>query len=379
MHMLIAVVGVLLLVGVLRDAFETIILPRRISRRFRLTNLVYRLTWRPWRAVAEHFPPKVREGSLSWFGPISLFVLLIVWASSIILAFGLIHWADGSAVHMATGIPDFGNDVYLSGTTFFTLGMGDVTPISTFAKAITVIEAGLGFAFLAIVIGYIPVIYQNFSRREWAISLLDARAGSPPCASELLWRHRDDEQRAELVALLADWERWSAEVLESHLSYPVLAYFRSQHTNQSWLAALTTILDSSALVMVGLDGWCMRQAELTFAMARHAAVDLAQVFNASRPSEPPDRLSDADYQTLITRLEAGGMRFRSTGDVQARLGELREMYEPYVAALSNYLAIPLPTWVRQIERPDNWQGAPWGSTTRPLRTQSRRERGEEHF
>src|SRR5256885_11103790 len=131
------------------------------------------------------------------------------------------------------GAPGFWSDVYMSGTTFFTLGLGDVVPRTALAKTLTVIEAGTGFAFLAAVIGYFPVIYQAFSRREVAISLLDARAGSPPSAAELLWRHRGDPGAGALTELLRDWERWAADVLESHLSYPPLAYFRSQHYNES--------------------------------------------------------------------------------------------------------------------------------------------------
>ena len=142
------------------------------------------------------------------------------------------------------------------------------------ARALTVIEAGVGFGFLALVIGYLPVLYQGFSRREVNISLLDARAGSPPSAGELLVRHVGDT--AGLETLLRDWERWAAELMESHLSYPVLLYFRSQHEHQSWLGALTAVLDASALVMVGVEGGPVRQAQLTFAMARHAVVDLAQ-------------------------------------------------------------------------------------------------------
>ena len=267
MRWVIGAVGASLFGAVLLDAFETIILPRRVSRRFRITRLFYRSTWLPWRATARLLPAKRREAFLSFFGPLSLLALLSVWAVGIVLAFGMVQWAAGSALAMTGGSPDFGADIYLSGTTFFTLGLGDVVPRTTIAKTLTVIEAGTGFAFLASVIGYLPVIYQAFSRREATISLLDARAGSPPTATELLWRHREDEQHDALRELLHEWERWAAEVLESHLSYPALAYFRSQHNNQSWLAALTTILDASALVMVGLEGWCVRQAELTFAMA----------------------------------------------------------------------------------------------------------------
>ncbi len=366
MRWVIGVIGATLLGAVLRDAFETIILPRRVSRRFRITRLFYRATWLPWRATARLLPAKRREAVLSVFGPLSLLALLSLWAVGIVFAFGMLQWAAGSALILAGGVPGFAADLYLSGTTFFTLGLGDVVPRTALAKALTVIEAGMGFAFLAIVIGYLPVIYQAFSRREGAIALLDARAGSPPTAGELLWRHRGEEQRDALRQLLQEWEHWAADVLESHLSYPVLAYFRSQHNNQSWLAALTTILDASALVMVGLEGWCMHQAELTFAMARHAAVDLAQVFSTPPTAPAAERLPEQELARLRARLAQGGLELRDR-ELRERLAELRRMYEPYVAALAAYLAVPLPPWVRTVDRPDNWQTSAWDRTPRPPR------------
>lgn len=358
MRALVGVLGLAALLIALRDAFETIVLPRRVQRRFRPTSLFYRASWPLWRAVASHQSDRFREGTLGWFGPLSLLVLLALWAIGIIFAFGALQWAAGSVVMLNCTAPGFLDDLYFSGTTFFTLGLGDAVPRAALAKVLTVTEAGLGFAFLAIVIGYLPVIYQAFSRREIAISMLDARAGSPPAAVELLWRHRDDVEHAVLGRLLVDWERWAAEVLESHLSYPVLAYFRSQHGNQSWLAALTAVLDTSALVMVSIEGMCAQQAQLTFAMARHAVVDLAQVFRAPRPTSLPERVTDAELAQLTRQLEGAGMTFRDA-DARERLAELRDQYEPYVRALSNYLALPLPSWTRRSDRHDNWQGAPW--------------------
>ena len=143
------------------------------------------------------------------------------------------------------------------------------------------VESATGFGFLALVIGYLPTLLQAFSRRDANVTLLDARAGSPPTAVELLRRHASAHGREALHELLRDWERWSAELLESHLSYPVLCYFRSQHDNQNWLAALTTILDTCALAIVGMENVPRRQAQLTFAVARHAVVDLAQIFSTA--------------------------------------------------------------------------------------------------
>ncbi len=377
MRWVIGVAGGGLLATVLWDAFETIILPRRVSGRFRLTKLFYRATWRPWRAIAPLLPRRPGDAFLGFYGPLSLPLLLALWAAGIVLAFGMLQWAAGSALTMVDVGPGFGADVYMSGTTFFTLGLGDVVPRTPVAKTLTVIEAGTGFAFLAVVIGYFPVIYQAFSRRETAISLLDARAGSPPTAAELLWRYRWDRQGDALTELLKEWERWAADVLESHLSYPALAYFRSQHYNQSWLGALTTILDASALIMVGQErgGHCARQAALTFAMARHALVDLAQVFNTP-PHQPAERLAGADFPRLQARLAEAGLRLPD--DAAQQLVEWRRMYEPYVAALARHLAVTPPPWVRSVERPDNWQTSAWERPTM-LPPSARARADDTHF
>src|SRR5205814_8108714 len=214
----------------------------------------YRLLWTPWSAAAKRIPPgNRRENVLMVFGPFSLLLLIALWALGLIVSFALLHWGLGSQLTGPDARSGFGVDLYMSGTTFFTLGLGDVTPRTTLARALTVLESGMGFAFLALVIGYVPLISQAFSRREVSISMLDASAGSPPTAAQLLRRHfRDDD--ADIRGLFRDWERWSAELLESHVSFPVLAYFRSQHDNQSLVAALTTILDVCSLVMTRIEG-----------------------------------------------------------------------------------------------------------------------------
>lgn len=356
-----ALLGAALLALVLWDAFETIILPRRVTRRFRLTRLFYRSTWIPWSKAVRFLSGRRRESYLSFYGPLSLIFLLVVWAAGLIVGFGLVH--TGLASKLSTGATgDFTTYLYVSGETFFTLGYGDIIATNSLGRALSVIEAGMGFGFLAIVVGYLPVLYQSFSRREVAISLLDARAGSPPTAAELLRRHSHDHGMQALCELLHDWERWSAELMESHLSYPVLSYFRSQHDNQSWLAALTALLDTSAVVMVGLDGACQRQAELTFAIARHAIVDLAQVFSA-RPKQPvQDRLAPDELARLRTELQQHGLRLREGPQADARLAELRGMYEPYVAALAAYLCLDVPPWIRSKKKSDNWQTTAWSGT-----------------
>jgi hypothetical protein len=355
--MLIFLVGGALILTVLWDAFETIILPRRVRRWFRLTRLYYRATWVPWSTLVSRIRAKQRrETLLSFYGPLSLLGLLALWAAVLVFGFALLQYGDGSHIKSGDETPTFALDLYLSGTTFFTLGLGDVTPHSWMARVLTVVEAGIGFGFLAIVVGYLPVIYQAFSRREVIISMLDARAGSPPNAAELLRRHAVDQMEG-LESLLRDWEHWSAELLESHLSYPVLAYFRSQHDNQSWLGALTTILDASALVLAGLKGRAYSQARLTFAMARHTVVDLAQVFNARPDVAHLDRLDDISLEKLHAALQAAGLSLDDP-DGQ-RLAHFRRMYEPYVRALSRHLQMNLPPWIPPTSQKDNWQTSAW--------------------
>jgi hypothetical protein len=355
-----AIFGAPLVLWVLWEMFETIVLPRRVTRRFRFTRFFYRRTWFPWAKMVSSFvPARRRETWLSVFGPLSLLLLLSVWVAGLITGFALLHWSTGSALLTRDGSAGFFTDLYLSGTTFFTLGLGDVVPRSTVARLLVVIESGMGFAFLALVIGYLPALNQSFARREVSVSLLDARAGSPPTASEMLRRHGQERGMEALQELLHEWERWAAELLEGHLSYPVLAYFRSEHNNQSWLAALTAILDTSALVMVGLEGACERQAELTFAMARHAVVDLSLVFRRE-PSEPePERLSPEKLEELRVLLAGSGLKLPEGEAIDRKLAELRQLYEPYVHALATYFRIRIPPWVAAENWVDNWQVTMW--------------------
>jgi hypothetical protein len=356
MFIAIGLIGVALIIVVLWDVFETIVLPRRVTRRFRLTRAFYNSVWIPWSAIAVRLrKSKRRETFLGFFGPLSLLALLVLWAVTLVFGFALLHFAFGSHMGLANGRAGFFSDLYYSGTTFFTLGLGDITPTGPAARAITVIEASVGFGLLALVIGYFPVLYQAFSRREVNISMLDARAGTPPTAAELLRRHQEGQSLESLDRLLRDWEMWAADLMESHLSYPVLCFFRSQHDNQSWLAALNTVLDACSLVMVGIDGIPKWQAQLTFKMARHAIVDISQIFNISPAKDHGARLPKKDLESLRSFLSECGVALRNEAGDESTLEELRAMYEPYTHVLSRYLMMPLPGWLPKARASDNWQ------------------------
>jgi Ion channel len=360
MHWWASIAGISVIFLILMDAFETVVLPRRIKRSFRIASWFYKNTWGFWTRIGRRMKAPIRrEGFLAYFGPLSLIVLLGFWALGLIIGFACVQYGLGEHVSLGNEKITFGKVLYLSGETFFTLGYGDITPNNAAARALAVMEAGLGFAFLGVVVGYLPVIYGSFATREVEISLLDARAGSPPSAAEFLSRLGCCPEQTVLDQIFRDWERWCADLLSSHISYPVLVFFRSQHSNQSWLSALTLMLDVTSLVMTGVGNIHPDQAKLTFAMARHAAVDLGQVVKSEYAQDDPDRLTAADAARLRQDLIRHGVTLYSGADAAERLAELRILYEPYVHALGRRLAMTLPPWVHTDRKKDNWQSGPW--------------------
>ena len=359
MHIFVAILGILLIYIPLQDGFETIILPRRVARRFRLARLFYILTWALWSLPAR----KMRAGNrreyyLALFGPLSLVLLLILWAALLILGYACLQWGLYSQLNTTSTASDFGTYLYLSGTTFITLGLGDILPISGLARALVVIEAGTGFAFLALVIGYLPVIYQAFSRREASITLLDARAGSPPSAGELLRRHIHAGNTSKIIEYMHEWEHWCSEILESHISYNVLIFYRSQHPDQSWLGAITTVLDTCALILAGIEGVPIKPIKFTFAIARHTAVDLALILDTP-PVKDGNRLPHEDFVRLRAQLAEVGLMLKDGEATEKRLAQLRGMYEPFVEGLARRLLLNLPRWMKQPDQVDDWQTSAW--------------------
>jgi hypothetical protein len=356
MAILVGIGGLLLISLTLWDAFETIILPRRVRRTWRFMHLVYRLTWTPWSGIVRRVrAANRRENLLGYYGPLSLLLLMGVWALSLIVGFAALDWTLSFQPAGSSTAASFKADLFLSGSSFFTPGMGGAAASTGLARLLTVMEGAVGLGFLATIIAYLPGLNNAFSQREVNVSLLDARAGSPPSAGELLSRCNE----GGVDGFLKDWERWSAELMESHLSYPMLSYFRSQHDNQSWVTALTMVLDLCALVLVGIDGVPTGSAFLTFALARHAAVDLSEVLAAPPRVARLDRLPPADLARLRVELRAAGMCLAEGPSADQRLIELRQMYEPYVNGLAYHLLAPLPIWLPQPGQRDNWQTSAW--------------------
>ena len=388
MTILAAIAGIILIVVPLLDGFETVIQPRRVTHRFRFARLYYRSTWSAWRFVALRLGnAKVRESFLSVFGPLSMIGLLASWLLGLMVGFALIHWSLGTPLYTHDPAPShggtFGVALYMSGTTLFTLGFGDITPVNPLGRALAVAESGLGFGFLAIIISYLPVLYQAYSQRETTISLLDARAGSPPSAGQLLLRlARGNGGKLDAVEpFLIEWESWAAQLLEIHLSFTVLTYYRSQHDNQSWLAALTMILDTCAILIAELDragdDKLSYRAQLTFAIARHAAVDLSLVVKAPPKDAGDDRFPVERRVVLRDQLRAAGVSVR---DRDAKLEELRHLYEPFVRALAMRFLFTLPKVLPDDQNlADNWQRSAWMNRSPGIGSLPVARVDEEHF
>jgi hypothetical protein len=356
MNVLVGILGALLIVLVLAEFFVSFLLPRRVKRDPRIARQVYTVAWPVWRWLAARLRPGARDTMLGLFGPLALLAMLALWASGVVVGYALLHSAGGSKLGPGGSAVSFGNDLYYSAGAFFS-GTTNLAARTPYGHVLNILEAATGFAVLFIAIGYLPALFQAFSRREVAVSQLDPRAGSPPTAGALLLHSAGRGGWDDLDRYLDEWETWAAELMETHLSYPVLGYYRSQHLNQNWLAALTTVLDTAAFTMVAGPAKASRTAQLTFAIARHAIADLAFAFHTRTAPPQGDRLSAEALAELCGRLEEAGLPLNGGDGQHVQLRELRDSYEPYARALSRRLALPLPEWLPPEELETNWQRA----------------------
>jgi hypothetical protein len=357
-HVFVGLVGGLLVLAMLSEFFVTFMLPRRVKRDPRIARGLFRAAWRPWKALARRLPPDLADTLLGFFGPLWVIATLAIWSLGIILGFSCLFWADGAALSLH-GV-GFGDDIYYSAGAFFSAST-NLNPSGGFGRALQIGEAASGFAVLFVAIGYLPALYQAFSRREVAVSQLDPRAGSPPTAGTLLTQAADRGRWEQLSGYLAEWETWTAELMETHLAYPVLGYFRSQHLNQNWLASLTAVVDGCAFFLAATPEQADDGAILTFAIGRHALADLAHVFRVRLPEPDHERLTREQFDELHERLSRAGVALVEPDEAWAHLSKLRRAYEPYARGLAGQLALNLPDWIPEGEVEKNWRLAAWRS------------------
>jgi hypothetical protein len=359
MKILVGVLGGALVVLMLFEIFLAFLLPRRVKRDPLLARRVAQVAFRPWRALARRLPDQEADTLLGMYGPFGLLLDLALWVALLMFGYGCLQWAGGS--HLRAGGPvDFGQDVYFAAATLVSSGTAGLAAHDTFARVVQVLDAATGLGVLTIVIGYLPSLYQAFSRRETTVSQLDARAGSPPSAGRLVVRATQRGGWPALNDYLGGWEVWSAELMETHLSYPMLAFFRSQHVNQNWLSALCTVLDASSLAVCAAPEGSVEEARFTFAISRHAIADLAYTFRAKPVGESVDRLPPEDFKALIEEISSTGVELRGTSEeIRERLDRLRRLYEPYAQVLAERVELALPPWLAPESPTDNWRTTAW--------------------
>jgi hypothetical protein len=332
--------GVAVILVMVSEFFVAFLLPRRVRRDPRIARGLVRLLWLPWRALARRLSPAAADTWLGFFGPFALLFQLIVWTLGLMLGYGLLEWGAvggslGSRLLSSSG-------VFLS---------AESPTGSTSGHLIGLFEAATGVGVVFIVIGYLPAVYASFSRRETAVSQLATRAGSPPAAGVLLHQAIGRQRWRELERELGAWEEWAAELMETHLSYPLLGFYRSQHVSQNWLAALTAMVDVAAFVKATAPEGKVAAADVTFAIGRHAFADLALQFRLE-PGTVQERLTRDDFDNLYAIVETAAEDAIDRETAHRRLRGLREEYEPNAEALGRFLALDLPRWL-PADRPES--------------------------
>jgi hypothetical protein len=334
--------GIVLLLWTMLDVFRTLVMPRAARGRIRLSRILFLVMWRPWRWVGvRRTTVQTRERVLAAAAPFLFFVQLVGWVSLALLGYALVLWSPGFVHGMGPGEGSFGDALYSSGTSLFTLGFGGGVPTG-WTRAVTVIAGATGLGLFAVVIAYLPVLYQAFNRREVGVLLLDARAGSPPSGPELLHRMGSAGVASSLPDLFAEWERWVADVLETHMSYPILALFRSPHDETSWITSLGSVLDAATLILTSVEDEPDERARLLYGTGVHAVEDLFYYF---RLEERETVIQRDEFDDVLQDMKDDGFSIRPVDDAFARFTEKRAKYAPRLDAMAVMLAAPPGLWI----------------------------------
>jgi len=346
--------GLLIWCGVLWDGFATIILPRTVDPWRRVSGTFYKWSWALWAAVGRRIrQPELRLSFLSVYGPLSIVILLVHWAVLMIFAFALIYHGLGPRFQAAAGEVGFGTLLYMSASTFLTLGLGDVTSSDSIARLFILLEAGSGYMFLALMITYMPVLDQAYGVREVGNLMIHSRAGCPPSALKLLHRYSGTDRSEVLRGNLREAEHWMAEILQSHLSHPMLSVYRAQHWGQSWLVSLATVLDACALLIAGGEGRLAAQARTTYRMGLRLLKDLTDTLSLTVDPRCRGRLSTADLPALLAAVKGSNLPLNLEPPAAIQLLRLVRRYDVHLVALSSSLVIPLPSWIPRRKASDD--------------------------
>jgi hypothetical protein len=335
-------IGLTLVWIVLRDLFVGVIVPRPARGVLRPSNLLVEWSWHAWRWIGNRSPDVVtREGRLGAFGPAALILLLVAWVVGLIIGYGLI--LDAVRNQISPAPPNTGTTLYFSAISFLTIGYGDFVPVGPMARAVAIIEGATGLGVVAVVISLLFSLYGSFQKREELIITLDALAGAPPSGVVLLENSLHNDMLDKLAATFEDWMSWSAEVLESHLAYPILAYFRSSHDNESWISGIGAVLDATVLVLTTVEDVPRGPARLMYNVGTHLVEDLSWFFKTSHSHEVG--IERFEFNQACQRLEEAGFTTTDPEIAWAKFSQLRAAYAIPLNEMGRYWSIPPALWI----------------------------------
>lgn len=331
------------LVGVtFYDLFQSVVLPRPAVGKLRIAPVVLSWTWRGWRRVCTRSGDIARrEALLSVFAPAMAVGLLVMWALAMVIGFGLIIWALRFQVRPVPG--EIGTAFYLSALSLFTLGFGDIVPVAAAARMVVLAEAATGLGMIATVISLLFSLFSAVQKRETLVVTLDASAGAPPSAIQLLEMCAKYDMPGELVKTFGDWRQWAAEVLESHLAYPLLFFFRSSHDGEAWLNSFGAVMDAAVLVLTTVESPASGPARIFFKVGNHFMEDVSWYFHVQHDHLPGITLEQ--FQEARQRLRFAGYDLRPEPEAWERFQELRAAYADPLGRMGAVLAIEPTEWI----------------------------------
>lgn len=337
--------GLVVIALTLSDVFQSVVMPRATARRFRVSFYAWRSMWKLWPNIAWRFFPAEsdpREDFLAVFAPFALLSLLGLWVGLLIVGFALLLW--GMRGEVAPSHSSFGTMLYFAGTSLLTIGFGDVVGRGAAPRFISVLAGLAGLSFLSIMTAFLFAIFGAFQQRETFVVTTAARAGTPPSGVNLLAIAGYSRTHDDLSLLMIDAQRWAAAVMESHLAYPVLAFFRSSHDDQSWIGTLGTLLDAATLMMTTIDGVRDGQARIFYNVGRHATRDLSKYFRVDA-AEDSVGIERSEFEHACDRLTAAGYALCDRNEAWTRFASLRSNYAPHLNVLAGFFQIPPLQWI----------------------------------
>lgn len=334
--------GVVIVVLILYDVFQSIVVPRWTSRRLRLTPWMTRQLWLMWRRIAFRMSDRRRQDDfLAAYGPLIVLLTLIYWTAGLILGYGLALHALGDAIRPP--VTSLGTAVYLAGTCLFTIGFGDLVAVGPASRAIGLVAGATGLAIVGMVFSLLFSLHAAFQTREAMVIQLETRGGSPPSGLAVLETYARLDMKEDLPHLFRAWEHWTAQVLESHLAYPPLLFFRSSHESDSWVSALGAVLDAATLVLTTVEDIPRGSAQLMHDLGVHAVSDISR--NLPRPPGVATDIQPWEYDEARRRLSAAGYQLADAAEAWDRFRNVRESYALGISIMARVLEAPPTLWI----------------------------------